>query len=539
MLNIVEQEKKYKVSTTFELSLSNIHGHLHGHFQHYHQSVHGKNGGLNPSGGIDKVKRNAFTLAIEWTEEHNLNNRNSVSNRHSKEFFFQQLGNISLMKESDTFRKLYEVYESRELIKLDNLRIISYNGLQFQYMPVFPGIEYSINSFRALLAGELIHPYKKLMKINGTRHLLGKSAYYSVFSNLLNEDDNEEDESANKDGKNKNKKKKKELKKKSGSKAVDNNADLENHSLMDVLYDPIALEQLHSLSFSSSVLTCCVLGILHLQPNHVSVRLTSEGNMMMDNNNNNANETSSTSLKNPQLAIMSQSLDDNNNSGAAADKNKILNNNTSTNSISALLRANSFYGRAPPQLSAASASTSSFNIQQQQQQQQLLSSDEFIKINAIQSDDVTASGFLDFSNTYRFKIHEYNVNVLFFLPQMDEIFDLRLKKLLLSSPFIVEEIIIHWIRDLADQNARYTSLVNQMQNTEAKGFTQQDLDSLGLPIKLAKGSMKELLRRFKHIVEFLKDDRDKSTPNPNGSSSSLHGVTNSKIVREFFPHLAD
>src|SRR5262249_35398532 len=137
-----------------------------------------------------------------------------------------------------------------------------------------------------------------------------------------------------------------------------------------------------------------------------------------------------------------------------------------------------------------------------------------------QSDDaVLTSGFLDFSNTYRLKVHEYNLNVLFFLPQMDEPFDFKLRNMLLSSPFVVEEMMINWLRDLYDQNRRFELLQQQQQQTTKRSgggstdavnaafstFAEPDMQSFNLPIQLPKGSVKEITKRFKHITGYLAD----------------------------------
>eukprot|EP00599_Poterioochromonas_sp_BG-1_P017423 CAMPEP_0173166392 /NCGR_PEP_ID=MMETSP1105-20130129/21982_1 /TAXON_ID=2985 /ORGANISM="Ochromonas sp., Strain BG-1" /LENGTH=1214 /DNA_ID=CAMNT_0014087617 /DNA_START=42 /DNA_END=3687 /DNA_ORIENTATION=- len=106
--------------------------------------------------------------------------------------------------------------------------------------------------------------------------------------------------------------------------------------------------------------------------------------------------------------------------------------------------------------------------------------------------------------------------------------------------------MISWLRDLNDQNSRYNSLISASKGV-GKGvdlknaaitagasssttteFQDTDFQALNLPILLAKGSIKEMVKRLKHIVEFISEKHEDRTT-----------VTNSKLLREFFPHVAD
>jgi hypothetical protein len=520
LVDIIDKEKKYHSSSSS--SVPSITSHK------------GTGGG-----GINGKKNHGFSLTVDWNDM--INNTMMIaatggggsrnSNRNSTEFFLHLFGKGSvgpgaIGTESDTLRKLYEVFEGKEEFKLDNLRILSYNGLHFQYMPIQPGLEYAINSFRSLLCGEF-PGIKQLLKIAGTRHQIGKSAYYSVYTT----DSNHQTESSST-----------ALTTSSSKKEQHQHHDHDNHSFMDVLYDPISVEQLHSMSFSSSILLCCLLGILNLQPNQISVMFDKApvSPDLPSASSSAGNTTTAGNLYPLSTKTFSMSSDESPIKGGGGGRALTL-----TGSDIATIQKNN--------TNSAAINSNTNN------------SETVIKINSFHSDSLLSSGFLDFHNTYRLKVHEYNCNVLFYLPQMDEMFDPRLKNFLLSStPFVIEELMIHWLRDCYDQNHRYdemmkasSSMINggggNNNGSSKKGgisggvsgggggsgvagvidtFTDNDFNNLGLPIKLAKGSIKEIIKRCHHVIDFLAD-------HSHHSSSHHTAVTNSQLLREFFPHVSD
>ncbi|MBX9694244.1 MAG: hypothetical protein K2Z81_17805, partial [Cyanobacteria bacterium] len=104
-----------------------------------------------------------------------------------------------------------------------------------------------------------------------------------------------------------------------------------------------------------------------------------------------------------------------------------------------------------------------------------------------------------------------------------------------ASPFIAEEIIITWLRDIYDQNQRYAELLENSRRKQQRNggvsrpqdFNDDDFDYLKLPLQFPKGSLVELLKRIKHIAKFLQSTEPGTLPTP------------SLLFREFYPLLAD
>jgi myosin heavy subunit len=433
-------------------------------------------------------KTSAFPLILEWAEEKLADKMKGTLKSATSMIKLKEAEELNKLKarflsnENGTMKKLAEVEESKQKINADNLRIIEHSGFTYQFMPVYPVIDHAINSFASLLLGD-IPKLKQLCKLTGHRHYLGQTAYYSVASSGNNENFFQ---IVSSDGSNR----------------------LHKQSLMDVLYNPVSVEQLESLSFSSMLITCCLFGLLNLQPNHLMVHY--------DFFQNQTNADGSSNLP-TNLAMIGSSL-----------------------------------------LTPAEMMRN-------------------IKLTSVNGDAHVYSRFLSYKNNSVMNkvVHYQNLNVLFFLPQMDEPIHPLMKQLLLfSSPFALEEMMIIWLRDLYEENERNQRLLiekkklrrNQKEksaNRRPEEFNEADLDNLVIPLQIPKGSVCELFKRFKHLKKFLTEFRsnepdkdidksmDESTDETDGKprrrqsmSSKLQNSTHdsptlSAIFHEFYPYLAD
>jgi myosin heavy subunit len=306
---------------------------------------------------------------------------------------YHQIIESSSNKKESAENDIVKIILSLELKKrdfnADNLRILEFNDIGYQFLPYDPAINFAMNAFNELLCGHEITA-RRLVKLAGTRQLAGKVTFYQAMNHLS------------------------------------------RTSLMDVLYNPVHVEQLNSFSFSMSVISCCVLGLLNLQPNHVMVKY----------------------------------------------QNKDLPNQS-------------------------------------------------IRISGFNPDAILSAQFLDYANPSRYVIHQRNMNVLFFLPQMDEPVDPDLRAFLTSSPFVVEEIITSWLRDLYDQNRRYAAL-------KTAGVTPEDFTQLHVPLLLPAGATIEMRRRLNRICRLLRT----TTAEREGHVATSY-VTVSQIVETLFPPIGE
>lgn len=110
----------------------------------------------------------------------------------------------------------------------ENLRVLHYEGFGYQYMPHNPGVGYAINSMASLFKGTTM-PAQKNLRISGAFKSEGKTSYYLASEALR------------------------------------------HTTCVDILYNPLRLEQLEHRSFSAMMLTSVLLGLTHLQPNHVII----------------------------------------------------------------------------------------------------------------------------------------------------------------------------------------------------------------------------------------------------------------------------
>ena len=72
-------------------------------------------------------------------------------------------------------------------------------------------------------------------------------------------------------------------------------------------------------------------------------------------------------------------------------------------------------------------------------------------------------------------------NVLFILPQMEMPIDPMIKGLLMGSRHAAEQMVSNWLREVYEQNLKYSNL-------QSCGFNDEDLNSLNLPVRLRSGS---------------------------------------------------
>lgn len=308
--------------------------------------------------------------------------------------------------DNDILRKLADLERSRKDFTKDILRIVEHNNVGYQYMPHSPGISFAINSFFNLVCERFLPP-RRLIKLMGTRQMEGKVAYYQAAPFMS------------------------------------------NTSFLDVIYNPVAVEQLDLRTYTAAMMTSLLLGLSHLQPNHILVNM-----------NKSSDKAARSSLKR---------------------ESKI-----------------GIYG---------------FN-----------------------SDSLTQACFLDFQNPIRNRIHGYNLNVLYFMPQMDEAIDPDIKAFLSSSPFICEELVMSWLRDLHEQNVRYQVL-------KAAGFNSNDFKALNLPIQLSKGSVLEVYKRLKAVVHIIVNAGKEESNNMSLADMTVahreFKLTHQDLLSEVSPTMSD
>jgi myosin heavy subunit len=297
------------------------------------------------------------------------------------------LNEAKAVEESEVLKLLRQLEIKKREFNQDNLRVVVFDNIGYQYMPIDPGAEFSMNLFSKLLSGSILNA-RRLIKLAGTRHLAGKVAYYQAGQHMT------------------------------------------KLSLLDVLYNPVHVEKIDYFSFSSVMLTCVIMGIMNLQPNHV----------LLD-----------------------------------------LDNKSQTYHIS------------------------SFN-----------------------NDFLLSSGFMDFHNPARYKVGLRNMNVLFYLPQMDEPIDADVRAFLTSSPYIAEEIVTSWLRDLYDQNRRYLAL-------KSAGLTDEDFANLNFPFKLPPGVTIELRKRLVKLSNILRLNRVEKS---GGVSEFSQYVTHHQVLEALYPMIS-
>ncbi|MDF2966191.1 MAG: hypothetical protein K0Q51_1579 [Rickettsiaceae bacterium] len=91
------------------------------------------------------------------------------------------------------------------------------------------------------------------------------------------------------------------------------------------------------------------------------------------------------------------------------------------------------------------------------------------------------------------------LNVLYFLPQMDDMVDSKVRAKLTENNYTAEKISIAWLEQLYQQNERYLKL-------KESGFEDHDLKELKLPIKFRPGTVKEIYRKLVDITLLLKEN---------------------------------
>lgn len=354
---------------------------------------------LNKKGSL--AKNNVYRvgncpLKVDWQETLTRVDPVAASNLHRSIALNPNEIRSLLSQSQDAKAKLIE--ENSEVLRLlkqleikkrefnqDNLRIVVFENIGYQYMPIDPAVEYSMNLFSRLLSGSVLNA-RRLIKLAGTRHLAGKVAYYQACRGIS------------------------------------------KLSLLDVLYSPLQVEKIDYLSFSSTVLTCLVMGITNLHPNHILMEFDSKT--------------------------------------------------------------------------------------------------ETYQMAAFNNDYFLSCGFLDFHNRGRQKVSLKNMNVLFFLPQMDEPIDADVRAFLTSSPYIAEEIVTSWLRDLYDQNRRYMAL-------KSAGLTNDDFENLNFPFKLPAGVTVELRKRLMKLSNLLRPKRVEK------SGELLEYVTHHQILEALYPSMSN
>lgn len=164
----------------------------------------------------------AFPLSTSWHKRFD-----AEEDTHHRELF-------GGLQDTLMLSKLNVVVVGKATLNKDNLRVIDIQDIAYQYQPVRPGQQFMVNTLIALLSGGFA-PTKSLVKVMD-RLPDGevKRAFYETSNS--------------------------------------GNAD---RTMMDVLYNPLAVEQVSTRSFSAMVLACVVLGLTHLQPNHMTIRLES------------------------------------------------------------------------------------------------------------------------------------------------------------------------------------------------------------------------------------------------------------------------
>ncbi|RYG69087.1 hypothetical protein EON64_03605, partial [archaeon] len=342
---------------------------------------------------------NKCRLKVEWKETlenmRQLNPEANQTRRPVSQYF----------EDNDLLRKISDLERTKKDFAKDSLRIVEHNNVGYQFNPHSPGVSFAINSLFNLLCERFLPP-RRLIKLTGARQLEGKVAYYQAAPFMS------------------------------------------SASLLDVLYNPVSIEQLDSKTFSAAVFTCLLLNLTNLYPSHVLANLNKQ----------------------------------------------------------------------PKSMRASLARDTSLNVY------------------GFNSDALLQACFLDFLNPIRSKLHGYNLNVLFFLPQMDEPVDPDIRTFLTSSPFVCEEVIMSWLRDIHEQNARFEML-------RASGFTPADFKALNLPVQLSKGSVVEVYRRMKLVIELILSaagmEGQQREHAEEGEGSRRFSLTLQDFLNQTYPNMAD
>lgn len=100
--------------------------------------------------------------------------------------------------------------------------------------------------------------------------------------------------------------------------------------------------------------------------------------------------------------------------------------------------------------------------------------------------------------SYHMREHLFGLNVIFFLPQMDDIVDKSLVYLMTRSNNMPEKIMCLWLREIRVQNIKYERLV------KSSGLTAEDLEELKLPIRFPPGTAVILYNRLQTICKLLR-----------------------------------
>ena len=403
-----------------------------------------------------------------------------TSDQTNKDMMTLELAN---KENNDLLKKMALLELSKREFNPDNLRIMSFNNIGYQYMPKSPGIGFAINSLFSLIGGNAIVP-RRLIKLTSGLHSKDKKekdrvAYYQAMAKLT------------------------------------------KYSLLDILYNPILVEQIDTSSFTMAVLTACLTGLTNMHPNHISVAYEQSKSVFGNNNN----PVSSTSAK-----LTTTTVDTNNMSAVFSPPMSPSGASSKEGSVSSKQNGGSPSPRPNKLLKKKSGSLRSMRSLRNLNIKPGSDTDAIVKFLAFNNDTTTSTAFLDFENEARDRIHYKNMNTLFFMPHMDEPVDPDIRKFLISTPFKAEEIVATWLRELYEQNERFAEL-------KSAGFKEEDFQALQLPIVLTEGSSLEIYRRLHLICEMLQQ------PHPYEAEllkqgKHIHHVSLQMVLETIYPELA-
>ena len=94
--------------------------------------------------------------------------------------------------------------------------------------------------------------------------------------------------------------------------------------------------------------------------------------------------------------------------------------------------------------------------------------------------------------------HLFGLNVLFFLPQVDEAVDKQMVYFMTRSSNIAEKIILLWLREIRSQNLKLRML------EKSSGLNSRDLEQMNLPIRFPSGLAVVLYERLRTICKMLR-----------------------------------
>ena len=108
-------------------------------------------------------------------------------------------------------------------------------------------------------------------------------------------------------------------------------------------------------------------------------------------------------------------------------------------------------------------------------------------------EELTASLFGCYKNDSLF-----GINVLFFLPQVDEAVDKETVYFFTRSTNIAEKIILLWLREIRSQNLKLKML------EKSSGLNAADCEQMNLPIRFPSGIAVVLYERLRTICKMLR-----------------------------------